>query len=142
MAPVARSTVIHADPPTPRGIVLPKGVFDDRPERNLHQPYVKRFGGGRAVICDPEGKLHPVEDMPSDDLLIASCVQWGMPLWAADQGRYSIYRRYDLWAAYSVVTLARLGDPEAKLRLDSMRSKWLTMRDSGMVHDTPAAGMR
>lgn len=129
--------IIHKDPATPSGIVLPRGIFDNRPHRNRDMPYIKRFPGiGRAAIVDEHG-VRKVEDMPSTERMIATVVEWGMPLWAADQARYSPYRLYDLWTAYAVVTLAGEGDVDAKQRLDLMRGKWEEMRRVELISDQP-----
>lgn len=135
MASVPR--VITRDPSTPSGIILPRSIFDQEHHRNFRQPWAMRISGGRALICDPNGQVHRALDMPTDDLLIATAVEYGMPRWAAEQCRENVYRRYDLLAFWNVVQDAAEGDIEARERLDASRGKWDEMRQVELVSDRP-----
>lgn len=105
--------------------VLPKGVtvFD---QRRLRQAL-------RLGLVDG---IAPLEH-PSDELLIATVVNHGMPRWSADQMRYNPMLRLCYLKFWCDVGAAATGDPEAKEKVDAAREAWSKMRQIELIANRP-----
>lgn len=114
------------DPPSAgstRQIVLPFSVFDtarlmDAIRRGLVQG------------------LPPMDD-PTDELLIATVVDNGMPRWSADQMRHNPSLRLQFYMFWMDVRDAARGNSEARERVDGCRHAWTDMRKLELVNDRP-----
>lgn len=131
--------IITKDPPSaPKGIVLPRTIFNQDPERNRGVPALWRTEDpGVCRMFTPEGGMELVKDVPTDDLIIATVVQYGCPRWFAEEVRRHPAVRFALAKAWATVQEAAEGDPEAKERLDYYRWAWAEARQVGLIHDRP-----
>ncbi len=106
-----------------RGITLPVSVFDK----------ARLMDSLRRGLIDG---LPPMDD-PTDDLLIATVVDNGMPLWSADQMRHNPALRLQYYLFWMDVRDAAKGDAEAKGRVDGAREAWAQMRKDELISDIP-----
>jgi hypothetical protein len=80
--------------------------------------------------------LPPMDD-PTDEKLIATVVDHGMPRWSADQMRYNPMLRLQYYLFWLDVREAAKGNAEAKDRVDGARASWDEMRKIELISDTP-----
>jgi hypothetical protein len=79
----------------------------------------------------------PELEHPSDELLIATVMELGMPRWSADQMRYNPMLRLCYVRTWLDVKAAAAGDPEAKERIDVIRTYFVEARQLELVTDRP-----
>lgn len=106
-----------------RGVVLPASIFDT------------------ARIDDllSRGLLDGIPELkhPTDDLLIATVIDHGMPKWSADQMRYHPGLRLSYYQHWRDTLSAARGDTEAQGRVDGAIEAWAQMRKDELISDIP-----
>lgn len=106
-----------------RGIILPASVFD---HRRLMQALRRGLING----------LPPL-DYPTDDLLIATVIEHGMPKWSADQMRHNPSLRLHYYLFWLDVREAAKGSKESQERVDAAITAWAEMRRNELISDVP-----
>ena len=105
------------------GVTLPFSVFD-----------VPRIMGllKQGLI---EG-LPPMQH-PTDDMLIATVIDNGMPKWSADQMRHHPGLRLTYYMFWLDVREAARGNSEAQGRVDGAREAWIQARKGELISEIP-----
>lgn len=80
--------------------------------------------------------MPPVEH-PSDDLLIATLVEHGQPLFAANELRYHPGARLFAYIFWDDVQQAARGNAEAKEVVEAAMMAWAQMRKDEIISDRP-----
>jgi hypothetical protein len=80
--------------------------------------------------------MPPVE-YPNDDLLIATLVEHGQPLFAANELRYHPGARLFAYIFWDDVQQAAKGNPEAKEVVEAAMMAWAQMRKDEIISDRP-----
>jgi hypothetical protein len=123
---MARSLRYNTDPPSAgstRKVVLPFAILD----------VPRIMEAVRAGLIDG---LPPL-DSPTDELLIATVIEHGMPRWSADQMRYHPGLRLQYYLFWLDVREAAKGNVESKGRVDGAIEAWAQMRKDELISDTP-----
>lgn len=81
----------------------------------------------------------PLTSIP-DDELIGTLVEHGQPRWAAQELKRNPQLRLAALRFWVDVGDARVGDSEAKERVDYMRQCWSVMRAEELISDDPTRG--
>jgi hypothetical protein len=79
----------------------------------------------------------PPVDYPNDDLLVATLVEHGQPLFAANELRFHPGARLFAYIFWDDVQRAASGNAEAKEIVEAAMMTWAQLRKDEIISDTP-----